>query len=74
MMKETATTRQVAEALGVAPTTVNAWVRQNIIPFVRLTRSTIRYDLNSVIEALKSRQEKAQPGDGPSHLGSPISL
>ena len=46
------TSRQIAEQFGVTVDTVRTWVRQGRIPFVRVTRRTIRFDPAQVVAAL----------------------
>lgn len=76
-MRETATTKDLAEVLGVHPTTINLWARQGIIPYTRLTRNTIRYCIPDVLKALRERnagRSYGQPGDDVASLGNPITL
>ena len=59
------TADEVAHLLGVTPETINAWVRAQIIPAVRVTSRTRRFILSEVLEALR-----AQGGEGASHVVS----
>ncbi len=52
MRDDLLTSEQLAERLGVKPSTVRAWFRAGRIPAARLTRKVIRYDLPTVVAAL----------------------
>ncbi len=49
-----ATTHDVARRYRVTVDTVRTWVRQNRIPYVRITSRTLRYDLDAVDAALRN--------------------
>lgn len=51
-MARTATTKQVAAALGVKETTVQLYSRQNRVPFDRTPGGHRRYDVDEVLAAL----------------------
>jgi len=53
-MSTLATTKTIAEHFGVHPETVRKWVRKGVIPYLRPTERTIRFDMNEVEEALAS--------------------
>ncbi len=42
----------LAKRLGVAPSTVCQWVREGLIPAVRIRSNLFRYDYSNVREAL----------------------
>lgn len=44
------TKEALAEILGVKPKTVEKWVAQRVIPFVRINK-TLRFDAEAVIKA-----------------------
>ena len=44
----------VADRFTVAVSTVNRWVRERRIPFVRPSRRVVRFDLDQVDAALRS--------------------
>ncbi|MBU6335795.1 MAG: excisionase family DNA-binding protein [Chloroflexi bacterium] len=44
----------VADAVQVSPRTILEWHRQGRIPGVRPTGSTVRFDLDEVLAALKA--------------------
>ena len=48
------TAERVADHFGVSVGTVNAWVRKRLIPFVRVTRKTVRFSIAEVETALRS--------------------
>ena len=56
------TSDEVAQLLGVTTETINAWVRAQIIPAVRVTSRTRRFILSEVLEALQQ-----QGGEGTTH-------
>jgi excisionase family DNA binding protein len=47
------TAKEVAHALQVSPRTVLEWHRQGRIPGIQPTGSTVRFDLDAVLAALK---------------------
>ena len=53
---------ELADVLQVTPETINAWVRAQIIPAVRVTSRTRRFILSEVLEALQQ-----QGGEGTTH-------
>jgi len=52
---------EIAKEIGVQASTVLRWHREGKIPSVRLSRATIRFRLNDIIEAFKKRDEKVKP-------------
>ncbi len=54
-MGRTATTKDVAEALGVRPTTVQKYAREGLIPCARTPGGHHRFDVGEVLAALESR-------------------
>ncbi len=56
---ELVTTREVAERFGVAVSTVRRWVRDRRIPYVRVSKRTVRFDLEEVerFVSFNSRRE-----------------
>jgi hypothetical protein len=47
----------VAEALGIRPRVVLELRRRGIIPGYKISRRTLRFDLDECVAALKSRSE-----------------
>lgn len=47
------TARELAKHLRVSTETVRSWSRRGLIPKLRLSPKVIRYDLESVLTALK---------------------
>ena len=59
-MDRYATTFDVARRYGVTVDTVRAWVRQNRIPHIRVTKRTIRFDIKAIEMAMtQSEMQKA---------------
>jgi len=44
---------EVAERLQVTLRTVDSWMAEGVIPFIRIGRKAIRFDWNEVMEAIK---------------------
>ena len=44
---------ELARRLRVSPETVTKWARSGIIPEMKISRSTRRFDWNAVVRALK---------------------
>jgi excisionase family DNA binding protein len=57
MTKQLSTAREVAQALSVSTHTVMEWARQGLIPRVRLSRKSIRFDLDEVLAVVRRRQK-----------------
>lgn len=51
---------EIAKELGVEASTVLRWHREKKIPSVRISRATIRFDLNEVLKALKKQDKEAK--------------
>jgi len=45
--------RDVARAASVSPRCVENWMRAKVIPFVRISRRCVRFDLSRVLAALR---------------------
>jgi hypothetical protein len=41
----------LAEILGVRPRTIAGWATKRTIPFIKISRSAIRFDVAKVLEA-----------------------
>jgi hypothetical protein len=44
---------QLARAIGVSPRTIDNWQKAKRIPFLKLSARCVRYDLRSVLAALR---------------------
>jgi len=51
-MTDLCTTQEIADRLRVAPATVTLWARQGLIPSIKISAKTIRFDEAEVIAAL----------------------
>ncbi|MFC1479160.1 hypothetical protein ACFL6F_01050 [Planctomycetota bacterium] len=63
MKQELLSAKELGERLSVSPLTVARWGREGLIPQVKLSRKTIRYDFESVIEALQKASQEVQEND-----------
>ena len=61
MQKEIVTVKELAERLNLKPETIRTWARQGLIPSLRPTAKTLRFDLEDVIRGMsqisKNRKE-----------------
>jgi len=57
------TARAVAKHFGVTVETVNRWVRQNRIPYLRPSRRIVRFHLEEVERALREHARQSEGGD-----------
>ncbi|MEM7602725.1 MAG: excisionase family DNA-binding protein [Verrucomicrobiota bacterium] len=55
------TTDALATQLSVSVRTIRAWQAEGRIPYVRLSRGTVRFSLPSVMKALEERTVAARP-------------
>lgn len=53
MEDELLTIKEVAEFLKLTPATIHLWVRQNKIPYHRLSVNTVRFSKAEIIEFVK---------------------
>lgn len=56
LQPELMTKAEIARALRVSVRTVNSWMLQRKLPFLRITRRCVRFRLKDVLEALKPCQ------------------
>lgn len=55
------TADEIASRFGVTVGTVNRWVRDGAIPYLRPSRRVVRFDLETVERALAERAIEAGP-------------
>lgn len=53
----------LAERWGVSPRTIEKWTQERTIPFVRLSRRCVRYDLDEVARVVTERRVPAGGAD-----------
>jgi predicted site-specific integrase-resolvase len=53
--RELLTAEEVAGRLRIRPETLKAWARRGRIPRIRISPKVVRFDLDAVIESLRSR-------------------
>ncbi|MBP9224441.1 MAG: helix-turn-helix domain-containing protein [Verrucomicrobiales bacterium] len=54
------TAAALASLLSVSVRTIRAWQKEGRIPFVKLSRGTVRFSVSSVMEALEQRSVEAR--------------
>lgn len=52
--------KSLAEILDVSPRTLRTWRKEGRLPYIRISRGTVRYDLAEVMEALDERKVRAR--------------
>jgi len=50
----------VAEAMGIRSATVRRWANQGLIPVVRISSRTVRFDLADVLAAIRKMAQSQQ--------------
>ena len=55
------TAEELADALAVSPATIMGWARKGVIPAVRISDRTIRFDWHTVLRELAKRQTGVTP-------------
>jgi len=75
MSGELVTAEEMANRIGLQPSTIRIWGRQGFIPVIRITGKVIRYDPDAVLLALRKRgdlnqystvADHGEPANGPS--------
>lgn len=56
-MGELITAAELAKRLHVAPNTVNTWSRMGVIPSLRVSARTVRFDVAKVMEAIAANNK-----------------
>lgn len=51
-------TEKMAQVLDITPNTLRQWTRTRDIPFVRLSRKSLRFDEREVLAWFQSKQAK----------------
>jgi len=52
-MDDFLTAKELAARLKVKPSTVREWMRQGVIPAIKLTPKVVRFDLDQVVEFMR---------------------
>jgi excisionase family DNA binding protein len=52
--------RSLAEILDVSPRTLRTWRKEGRLPYLRISRGTVRYDLSEVMAALDQKKVKVR--------------
>jgi excisionase family DNA binding protein len=60
-MGELLTVEELAQRLRLRPSTIRRWAQENIIPALRLSGKVIRFDLDEVLTALRSKSSNKEP-------------
>ncbi len=60
MSDELLTADEMATRLRVRPETLRGWSRRGLIPAVRISRKTVRFDPDAVMSALTALQDERQ--------------
>lgn len=60
MPHDLVTAKAVARRFGVSVGTVNRWVRERRIPFIRPSRRVVRFNLGAVETAITERARTAE--------------
>jgi excisionase family DNA binding protein len=53
------TPQQMAEELGIRPSTLKSWAKDGLIPSIKPTRRTLRFNRERVLAALQGQSEEA---------------
>lgn len=69
-MERLISSAQLAERLGVVPSTICQWTREGLIPAVRIRSNLFRYDYSRVRESLE-RLGQAKAEENPRFPGKP---
>jgi excisionase family DNA binding protein len=55
---------ELAARLRVSPRTIQAWVRNGLIPVIRISSKVLRFDWDDVVAALKRKNGPVPPTKG----------
>jgi excisionase family DNA binding protein len=55
--------QELAARLRISPATVRRWMNEGIIPAIRLTPRTIRFDVDAVVDAIVTRSANRRSHD-----------
>ena len=63
MEKEIITANELAEHLHLKPETIRVWARQGLIPSLRPTPKVLRFEMQSVLAAIKEISARKETKD-----------
>ena len=58
MQKEIVTVRELSKRLQLKPETIRIWARKGVIPSLHPTPKTLRFEMDSVLAAMKKNYYK----------------
>lgn len=65
-MEQLLTAEELGRRLRLGPDTVKLWARRGLIPSIRATSKTLRFDPSEVMRALRRRDEEVEEQDAAS--------
>lgn len=64
MQKEILTVRELAKRLQLKPETIRIWARKGLIPSLHPTPKTLRFEMQSVLEAMGKNSVRKEKKNG----------